>query len=239
LLLYALVRRGEMQRTEQVLAGMGDQGRDRGEVRIAMAVLRLAQGDPQAAVTVLAPVLEGAAPVPTGTWLAHAFMLEAVSRDGLGDPGAAGRAVERALDLAEPDGALLAFLLQPAPGLLERHALDCTAHAPLIAEILNLLPEEHPRPGEHGGMTSTGARQSVRESSLRLAEPLSRGETRVLRYLPTNLSAPEIARELSLSVTTVRTHIRHVFVKLGAHRRTEAVARARDLGLLAPSPRRP
>jgi LuxR family transcriptional regulator, maltose regulon positive regulatory protein len=61
----------------------------------------------------------------------------------------------------------------------------------------------------------------------------------VLRYLPTNLSAPEIARELSLSVTTVRTHVRHVFAKLGAHHRTEAVARARDLGLLAPPPRTP
>jgi hypothetical protein len=40
---------------------------------------------------------------------------------------------------------------------------------------------------------------------------------------------------VSVSVTTVRTHIRHLFVKLGAHRRTEAVARARDLDLLAPS----
>jgi LuxR family maltose regulon positive regulatory protein len=58
----------------------------------------------------------------------------------------------------------------------------------------------------------------------------------VLRYLPTNLSAPEIARELSVSVHTVRTHIRHVCDKLGAHGRTEAVARARALGVLAPSP---
>ena len=41
---------------------------------------------------------------------------------------------------------------------------------------------------------------------------------RVLRYLPTNLSAPEIARELSVPVTTVRTPIRHLFVKLDAHR---------------------
>jgi LuxR family maltose regulon positive regulatory protein len=51
-----------------------------------------------------------------------------------------------------------------------------------------------------------------------LIEPLSRSEMRVLRYLPTNLSAPEIARELSVSVTTVRTRIRHLFVKLDAHR---------------------
>jgi DNA-binding CsgD family transcriptional regulator len=51
-----------------------------------------------------------------------------------------------------------------------------------------------------------------------LIEPLSRSEMRVPRYLPANLSAPEIARELSVSVTTVRTPIRHLFVKLGAHR---------------------
>lgn len=76
-------------------------------------------------------------------------------------------------------------------------------------------------------------------SSPQLIEPLSQSETRVLRYLPTNLSAPEIARELSLSVTTIRTHMRHLFAKLGAHRRTEAVAQARALGLLAPSPHRP
>jgi len=71
--------------------------------------------------------------------------------------------------------------------------------------------------------------------SPRLAEPLSQGEIRVLRYLPTNLSTPEIARELSLSVNTVRTHIRHVCGKLGAHGRTQAVTQARVLGLLAPS----
>ena len=66
---------------------------------------------------------------------------------------------------------------------------------------------------------------------------LSRSEIRVLRYMPTNLSTPEIARELSLSVHTVRTHVRHLFAKLGAHGRAEAVERARALGLLAPSGR--
>jgi LuxR family transcriptional regulator, maltose regulon positive regulatory protein len=66
---------------------------------------------------------------------------------------------------------------------------------------------------------------------------LSETELRVLRYLPTNLTAPEIASELYVSRHTVKTHMRHLYAKLGAHRRAEAIARARDLGLLAPSAR--
>jgi LuxR family transcriptional regulator, maltose regulon positive regulatory protein len=57
----------------------------------------------------------------------------------------------------------------------------------------------------------------------------------VLRYLPTNLTAPEIAGELYVSTNTVKTHMRNLYAKLGTHRRAETVARARDLGLLAPS----
>ena len=65
--------------------------------------------------------------------------------------------------------------------------------------------------------------------------PLSDSEVRVLRYLPTHLSAPEIAGQLSVSHNTVKTHMRNLYAKLGAHRRTDAVIRARELGLLAPS----
>jgi LuxR family transcriptional regulator, maltose regulon positive regulatory protein len=89
----------------------------------------------------------------------------------------------------------------------------------------------------HEEMASSRARADPAGSALRLTEPLSHSEIRVLRYMPTNLSTPEIARELSVSVHTVRTHVRHLFAKLGAHGRTEAVARARALGLLAPSGR--
>ena len=233
--LHALVRLGELERTGRVLAGLEEQDRERGEIRTATAALRLAQNDPRAATAALAPVLEGSAPVPRRFWLAHAFMLEAIAREALGDPAAAGRAVERALDVAEPDGALMAFLLQPAPGLLERHARDCPRHAALISEILSLLPAE---PEGYAKMAPPRPRGALEETA-RLIEPLSRSEVRVLRYLPTNLPAPEVARELSLSVHTVRTHMRHIFAKLGVHRRTEAVTRARALGLLAPSPRAP
>jgi len=232
LLLHALVRMGELERAERTLADLGEQDRERGEIRIARARLRLAQHDPDAAAAALTPVLDGSAPVPPETWLPHAFMVEATARDALGDAAGARRALERALDLAEPDSTLSAFLIHPAPALLERYARHSTRHAALISEILDLLPRGY------GGMASPHARGSLGGSSPRLTEPLSQSEIRVLRYMPTNLSAPEIARELSVSVHTVRTHIRHLFAKLGAHGRAEAVARARALGLLAPSPSR-
>jgi LuxR family maltose regulon positive regulatory protein len=54
-----------------------------------------------------------------------------------------------------------------------------------------------------------------------------------------SLSAPEISGQLSVSVNTVRTHLWHVYEKLGAHSRAEAVEGTRALGLLAPSSRRP
>ena len=93
-------------------------------------------------------------------------------------------------------------------------------------------------PQERGGLGGSTPRIAG-ESTPRLIEPLSHAETRVLRYLPTKLSTPEIAGELYLSANTVKTHMRHLYDKLGVHRRHEAVERARALGLLAPSPRRP
>jgi DNA-binding CsgD family transcriptional regulator len=70
--------------------------------------------------------------------------------------------------------------------------------------------------------------------SARRPRGLTHGETRVLQYLPSNLSAREIAGELYLSVNTVKTHQRHLYQKLGARNRTQAVKQARALGLLAP-----
>jgi len=222
-LLHVLVRLGDVERAEQALAALGDRDRGHGEMRIAAAVLRLARDDPRAATAAVAPVLDGSAPVVWPVWLAEAFLLEAIARDALGDPGAAGRALERALDLAEPDGALLWFLLHPVPGLLQRHARHRTAHPALIADILGLLAGQAPAP-------PAGPPPPL--------EPLSDSEIRVLRYLPTNLSAPQIASELYVSHNTVRTHMRHLYAKLGTHRRFEAVERGRALGLLAPSPLR-
>jgi LuxR family maltose regulon positive regulatory protein len=222
MLLYIQARLGDTEAAEQLLVGLSSQELERGEIRTAAAALRLAQGSPSAAAAALAPVLDGSASALPWGWLPHAFLLQAKAQDALGDSVAAGRALERALDLAEPDGALFLFLLDPAPDLLKRHARRRTAHGPMIAEILSLL-----------------ARQTPSSPSGRPQQPLARlsdSEIRVLRYLPTSLSMPEIANELSVSHNTVRTHMRHMYAKLGTHRRADTVARARELGLLAPSP---
>jgi LuxR family maltose regulon positive regulatory protein len=147
--------------------------------------------------------------------------MEAVTWDALGDESAAGQALERALDQAEPEDAVLSFLLHTVPGLLERHSRHRTSHAALIIEIQTPLAGRAPAPYVAGPRPPS--------------DPLSDSEIRVLRYLPTNLTAPEIARELSVSLHTVKTHIRNLYGKLGTHRRAEAVASARELGLLAPS----
>jgi LuxR family transcriptional regulator, maltose regulon positive regulatory protein len=241
-MLQAFVLLGETGRAERSLAELDPRECEGGEMRNAIALLRLARGDPHGATAALAPVLDGSVRVHP-VWVVAAALLEATALDELGDPAAAERALEHALDLAEPDLMLFPFLTHPVPALLERHVRDCARHTALVTEILSLLPAGHRC---SGGTASPGARKDFSRSSPqltvpspRLAEPLSQGETRVLRYLPTNLSAPEIARELSVSVHTVRTHIRHVCGKLGAHGRTEAVTQARALGLLAPSPHAP
>jgi LuxR family maltose regulon positive regulatory protein len=193
-------------------------------MRVILAELRLAQGDPVGAAAAVAPIVDGALAVPAPLFEIFALVLEAIARDALRDPGAASRALERALDVAEPGGLLFPFLLYPAPELLERHSRLRTTHASLISEILSLLSGHTPmaRPSE----------------GRPLQEPLSEGELRVLRYLPTNLRGPEIASELFVSMNTIRAHLRNVYAKLGVHSRTEAVKRARELGLLSPSSRK-
>jgi LuxR family maltose regulon positive regulatory protein len=217
-MVQALLRLGETVQAERTLEGHDESGH--GEVRNAIAELRLAQNDPQAAAAALAPVLTGSVPSANPGWMIQAHWLEAVTRDALGDAVAAGRALEVALDCGEPDGVTLSFVVHPAPRLLERHSRTLTSHAALIAETLTMLPA-----GE-----SAAAAAAVAPP----VELLTESETRILRYLPTNLPAPEIARKLCVSVHTVRTHTRHVYEKLGVHNRTMAVEQGRAMGLLAP-----
>ena len=232
----------------------------RGRPGVALAAVtapRLAQDNPPAATAAVAPVLDSSTPESHQVWLIAALLLEASARDALGDREAAGRVLERGLDLAEPDDLLFPFLLHPVPELLERQARQHTAHPALIRKIITVLGGRTSAPPAAGLLTpppaglpaappaglpaapSAGPLAPPTVARLEhLPEPLSQAEARVLRFLQTSLSAPEIARELYVSVNTVRTHMRHLYDKLGAHRRLEALDRARALGLLAPVPQR-
>jgi DNA-binding CsgD family transcriptional regulator len=123
---------------------------------------------------------------------------------------------------------------EPGPGMLQNSDAD------LISKILDLLVQtgRPAAPGsEAAGAGERGGAQATRGGVERPRKPLTEGETRVLRYLPTHLRATEIAAELHLSANTVKTHLRHLYQKLGAHSRREAVERARAFGLLASSSR--
>ncbi len=239
-MLQTLVRLGQTGQAEQVLAGLGEEERDSAEMRTAVAAVRLATGDPQAAAGVLAPVLDGSVGVRP-IRMVSALLLAVQARDALGEVAAAGGVLERALDVTEANGMLLPFLLDPVPALLERHRRTGTAHPALITNLLRLLSPPPGGPGGHGGAGSPpggAVLGGIVPPRVTLPTPLTDSETRILRYLPTHLTAHDIANELFLSENTVNTHTHHLYAKLGVHSRHEAVDRARALGLLAPSARR-
>ncbi len=179
---------GDIATVRAGLDAVGDEQRDRAEMRIAAAALHLAaaaaalhlaEGEPDEAVEALEPVIDRQAKSMHPLWpVIEASLSDAVAREQLRDHRGAEQSVERALEFAEPEGVVLPFLLVPMRGLLERHPRHRTAHATLLRDIL---------------------------------------------------------AELVVSPNTVRTHIRHIYAKLGAHDRDAAVARARELGLIAPT----
>ena len=220
----AQLRLGDLSGAQATLAAVTDWELGFGEARTAVAALRLAEGERDAATELLAPVVDGTALVIRMGTVITALLLDAVARDPIGEAARVEADIERALDMAEKDALIFPFLVLPARDLLERHPTHRTGHAALLSDILDAL----------AGAVPIGRARAAHE----MIEPLTQSELRVLRHLPTNLTAPEIAGELYLSTSTVKTHMRHVYEKLGAHRRTDAVERARQLGLIGSGTRR-
>ena len=201
------------------IAALDDERAGSGEIRNARAAICLAEGDAAGALGAVAGVLDGTAPVLGYITVLEAYLLAGLAHRELGDQRAASQAAEQALALAESNRLILPFAMTGSAGLLEALPRHQTAHAALLADILDVL---------HG--SSPAAKE---QSSSPPAEELSPGELRVLRYLPTNLSRPEIAGELSVSPNTVNAHIRSIYAKLQVRDRSSAVRRARELRLLA------
>jgi LuxR family maltose regulon positive regulatory protein len=149
------------------------------------------------------------------------LMLQALAHQAQGDLPRALASLERALALAEPEGYVQIFTDEGLP----------------IAELLTRMKAEGGRRKEyiHKLLAAFGTQQEVHPSALSLqplVEPLSERELEVLKLLLTELSGPEIARELSVSLNTVRTHTKNIYSKLGANNRRAAVRRAEELDLL-------
>ena len=217
--LATLARLGQLSEARASLAALDPDLAGWGEIDNARAAIYLAEGDPTAALTPVQRVLSGVAPVIGYVTVVEAYLLAALAHRALGDQRAATAAAESALALAEADRLILPFAMTGSLELLEAMPRHETAHAALLTDILDVMrgssiaPADKPSPAEIG--------------------QLSPSELRVLRYLPTNLSRPEIASELSVSLNTVNTHIRNIYAKLQTQDRSSAVQRAREMRLLS------
>jgi LuxR family transcriptional regulator, maltose regulon positive regulatory protein len=217
--LSTLARLGQLTTAQAALAALDAELAGSGEIGNARAAICLAEGNPAAALAAVHDVLTGMAPAIGYVTLVEAHLLAALAHRELGDQRAATAAAESALARAETDRLVLPFAMTGSRGLLEAMPRHATAHAGLLTDILDILR----------GLPAAPRHQPSRTE----AEKLSPSELRVLRYLPTNLSRPEIASELSVSVNTVNTHIRNIYAKLQAQDRSSAVQRAREMRLLS------
>ncbi|HEX5730981.1 MAG TPA: LuxR C-terminal-related transcriptional regulator [Microbacterium sp.] len=179
------------------------------------------------ATALLARLLEAAdAGGRTGSVI-EILALQALAYRVDGNVPDAGASLERALVLAEPEGYARLFVDEGAPmaGLLDAITSRDSVRA-YARRLLTLFG------------ASEGAAPSD-ERSAGLAEPLSDREREVLRLLATEMSGPEIARLLVVSLNTVRTHTKRIYTKLGVNNRRAAVVRAQELGELGRGGRTP
>lgn len=145
------------------------------------------------------------------------LVLLALARHEVGDVPGALVPLERALKLAEPEGYVRVFVGEGEPmEALLRSALQRRVMPSYVSRLLAAFDSTLNRPP---GMQA-------------LSEPLSERERDVLRLLGTDLSGPEIARELIVSLNTLRTHTKNIYGKLDVNNRRAAVRRAGELGLI-------
>jgi LuxR family maltose regulon positive regulatory protein len=145
------------------------------------------------------------------------LVLQALARQRLGDIPAALACLERAVTLAEPEGYVRVFADEgpPVASLLKALAKQEIARN-YVRRLLAAVGE-------------TGHDRPVKQA---LIEPLSERELDVLRLLGSELDGPAIARELTVSLNTMRTHTKNIYAKLAVTSRRAAVRRAAELGLL-------
>jgi LuxR family maltose regulon positive regulatory protein len=154
------------------------------------------------------------------------LLLQALAYQTHDDIAAALAPLSRALVLAEPEGYVRVFVDEGPPmAALLREAATRGIRTDYTDTLLAAFPESN-------NQISVQDPQPSALSPQRLEEPLSQRELAVLRLLKTELSGPEIARELVIALSTVRTYTKSIYGKLNVTSRRAAVKRAAELGLI-------
>jgi LuxR family maltose regulon positive regulatory protein len=191
---------------------------------ITLARLLIAQDNADEAVGLLQRLLETAETGGRISRVLDILLLQALSLQAQGDTDQAITALQKAMDLAEPEGFVRIFLDEGPPMAKLLYEALAREIAPEYARrLLAAFPMPEPKQDDQ---PETQAPESD------LIEPLSQRETEVLQLIAQGLSNREIGERLFIALPTVKGHNRRIYGKLQVQRRTEAVARARELGLL-------
>jgi LuxR family maltose regulon positive regulatory protein len=191
---------------------------------VVLARILLAQERRDEALGLLSRLLEAAEAGERTSKEIEILGLQALAAQAKGDMSLALAAIENALALAEPEGFVQTFVDEGPPmAHLLYKALGRGVAPEYVRRLLAAFPDVEPQQPEP-------ATSQVSESGL--IEPLSERELEVLQLVGAGLTNREIAARLFLSLNTVKGHTRSIYGKLGVHSRTQAVARARALGVL-------
>jgi len=200
-------------------------------LRITLAHTLILQGHPEQALGLLEPVLRHMVERERIDYMIEVQTLLAMAYQASGKSASATAALENALRLAEPGGYVRTFLDKGETLRSILRQIEHTGREGTFAGVI--LQAFEPVDRDQRLESREEAEPSFAQAhSSTLVEPLSEREIEVLRLLQTNLSSPEIAAELVIAVSTVRTHIKNIYSKLGVHSRTQAVDEAKDLGLM-------
>ncbi len=191
---------------------------------IVLARILIAQGRLDETARLLQRLLEATETGGRTSRVIQILMLQALAFQAGGDTARAMTTLEKALTLAEPGGFIRTFVDEGPPMARLLYEAVTRGIAPDYARrLLATFPIAEP---EQTDSLKTPAPKSE------LVEPLSERELQVLELIAAGLTNPEIAARLFLALNTVKAHTRNIYGKLGVHSRTQAVARARDLGVL-------